>query len=125
MPFALLGTYEYGNRNNMELIATSKDYEELAKLRNAIQKLNRKLEGKDREISSRKIRRLIDNKLASIDIMDEVTGFVHEIHIAGIFWMEECITVNCGTCHKRLFAGPESEARHLIIYCTECASSTQ
>ena len=116
MPFALLGTYEYGNRNNMELIATSKDYEELAKIRDAIRTLNRKLEGKDREISSPKIRRLVD---------DEVTGFVHEIHVIGIYWMEECITVNCATCHKQLFAGPESESRHLAIYCADCCSLTQ
>jgi len=125
MPFALLGKYEYGNRNNMELIATSKDYEKLAKIWNAIKTLNRELEEKDRAISNPKIKRLIDSELGSTDMVDEVTGFVQEVRINGIFWFEECITVNCATCHKLLFAGPESEARHLIIYCTECSSSTQ
>ena len=57
MPFALLGKYEYGNRNNMELIATSKDYEKLAKIWNAIKTLNRELEEKDRAISNPKIKR--------------------------------------------------------------------
>ena len=30
------------------------------------------------------------------------------------------ITVSCAQCGKTLFNGPEKDARHLIIYCTDC-----
>jgi hypothetical protein len=34
------------------------------------------------------------------------------------------ITVHCGTCEKVLFNGTEKQARHLIIYCTDCTSDS-
>jgi hypothetical protein len=34
------------------------------------------------------------------------------------------ITVHCGTCEKVLFSGTEKQARHLIIYCTDCTSDS-
>lgn len=32
----------------------------------------------------------------------------------------EFITVSCTQCGKTLYSGPEKDARHLIIYCTDC-----
>ena len=36
----------------------------------------------------------------------------------------EFITVKCVTCEKVLFSGTEKQARHLIIYCTDCTSDS-
>ena len=30
------------------------------------------------------------------------------------------ITVSCAQCGKILYSGPEKDARHLILYCTDC-----
>lgn len=30
------------------------------------------------------------------------------------------ITVSCALCGKTLYNGPEKDARHLILYCTDC-----
>ena len=110
--FALFGTYE-----------SSDIYEELAKMRDAIHALNEELDGKDRDVSNPKAEKLIDEFLGSVDIVDEITGFVHEISIVGIFRLETCnnITVECKECKKILFEGTKKQARRLVIYCTDCS----
>ncbi|MGV8081002.1 MAG: hypothetical protein AB2L22_13210 [Syntrophales bacterium] len=30
------------------------------------------------------------------------------------------VTISCGKCGKTLFSGTEEQAKHLIVYCTEC-----
>ena len=30
------------------------------------------------------------------------------------------ITIECARCGKTLYNGPEKDAKHLIIYCTDC-----
>jgi len=30
------------------------------------------------------------------------------------------ITVSCALCGKTLYKGPEKDAKHLILYCTDC-----
>jgi len=34
---------------------------------------------------------------------------------------DNIITIKCVNCGKILFKGTEKEARHLIIYCVDCA----
>ncbi len=121
--FAILGTYEYGNRNNIEVIAISDNYEELLKIIDAINIVNEKLEGKDRDISNNEIRCLINEGLSSVDIVDEITDFIHEINITGIFRLEDCnyITIECPKCKKILFEGTKKQAERLVIYCTDCS----
>ncbi|MFC1895649.1 hypothetical protein ACFL0Q_03160 [Thermodesulfobacteriota bacterium] len=124
-PFALFGTYEYGNRNNVEVIASSEDYEELVKIRDAIKAVNEKLQDKDRDWNNADddVRRLVDDSLSSIDMVDEITDFIHEIDILGIFRLEECnfLTIKCPKCRKILFEGTRKQAKRLAVYCDECA----
>ena len=47
--YALLGTYEYGDRNNVEVIATSDKPEKLRCIKKAINQVNTKLMDKDRD----------------------------------------------------------------------------
>jgi hypothetical protein len=87
--YTLLGTYLYGNRNNIEVIAMSADIHKLRKIQDAITRINREFEGKDRSISNPKVEKIIEEDLSSVDIVEEATGFVHEIDITGIFRLEE------------------------------------
>jgi len=122
--YALLGTYKHGNRNNIEVIATSDDCSALMNIRDAINAVNEKLEGKDRDILNVDVEKLIDNYLCSVDIVDEMTGFVYDITICGIFKIKEFdipITITCPKCKKILFKGTEKQAKRLIIYCVECS----
>lgn len=121
--YALLGTYEHGNRNNIEIIATADDYGELVNIREVIKGINSQLIGKDRDAPNDEVDKLIEEYLASVDIVDEITGYVHDITVYGIFKIDEMdirITKVCTKCGKVLFKGTESEARHLIIYCGDC-----
>ena len=119
--YALLGKYEYGNRHNVEVIATSDDCDELTKIWNAINLLNKELEGKDRELRNPKVEKLIEEKLSSVDIIDEGTEFVHEIRTIGLYKISGLIEISCSTCGKVLYEGSEEGKRHLIIYCVDCA----
>ena len=119
--YALLGTY--GNRNNVEVIATADNYGELMDIRETIKGINSQLIGKDRDAPNDWVDKLIEEHLTSVDIVDEITGYVHDITIYGIFKIDEMdirITKSCTKCGKILFKGTESEARGLIIYCAEC-----
>ena len=122
--FALLGTYEHADRNNIEIIAMSDDYEELVKIKEAIEIVNEKLIGIDRESPTDEVEKIIEERLDSVDIRDSVTGYVQDIHITGIFKIEEVgpkIIKKCANCGQVLFVGTEKEARHEIIYCCKCA----
>jgi hypothetical protein len=54
--YALLGTYEHADRNNIEIIAMSDDYDELTKIKDAIEIVNEKLTGIDREAPEKNIK---------------------------------------------------------------------
>ena len=58
----------------------------------------------------------IDNYMNALDEdnRDRVNRCEHDF--------TDFITVRCGTCNKVLFTGTEQQAKHLIIYCTDCAS---
>ena len=90
--FALLGSYVYGNRNHIEIIASSEQYEQLVQIQEAITVVNEKLEHKDREwnLVGDEVQTLINDVLSCIDIMDEMTEYIHEIEVLGIFQMKEC-----------------------------------
>jgi len=122
--YALLGTYEYGDRNNVEVIATSDKPEKLRCIKKAINQVNTKLMDKDRDEPSKEVTDIIDDKLSEIDLVDDTTAFVNQINIIGIFNIIEVdseITINCHKCNKILFKGTEKEAKRQIIYCVDCA----
>jgi len=124
--YALLGTYEHADRNNIEVIAMSDDYEELTKIKDAIESVNEKLAGLDRESPTEEVEKIIEGCLKSIDIEDSVTGYIYEIHTTRIVRLEEVnpqITKECADCGKVLFVGTEKEARHQSIYCPDCAGN--
>jgi len=122
--YALLGTYEYGDRNNIEVIATSDKPEKLKCIKKAINNVNTKLMGKDRDEPSKEVNNIIDEYLQEIDLVNNDIGFVNQINPIGIFKITEVdseITINCHECNKILFQGSEKEAKGQIIYCTDCA----
>ena len=122
--YALLGTYEYGDRNNIEVIATSDKTENLRCIKKAINQVNTKLMEKDRDEPSKEVQNIIENYLSEIDLVDDTTGFVNQINAIGIFKINEVdseITINCHKCNKILFQGFEKEAKGLVIYCPDCA----
>ena len=85
--YALLGTYD--TRNNIEIIATSDTYWELVEIQDRICELNTLLAGKDRDEPGKDAVAIIEIHLPRIDIMDEITGYVHEITTHGIFGLSE------------------------------------
>ena len=122
--YALLGTYEYGDRNNIEVIATSDKPENLRCIKKAINQVNTELMGKDRDEPSKEVQNIIENYLSEIDLVDDTTGFVNQINVIGIFKITEVdskITINCHKCKKILFQGTGKEAKGQIIYCNDCA----
>jgi len=122
--YALLGTYEYGDRNNVEVIATSDKPEHLECIKKAINNVNAKLMGKDRDQPRKEVNNIIDEYLQEIDLVDDATGFVNQINPIGIFKIDEVdsqITINCPKCKNILFKGTEKEAKRQIIYCVDCA----
>ena len=121
--YALLGTYDQADRGNVEVIALSDDYDELVKIEKAIESVNEKLSGRDRENPSEEVEKIIEENLGSVDIEDGVTGYIYEIQTTRIVRLEEVnpkITKECGYCGRVLFKGTEKEARHQIIYCQVC-----
>jgi hypothetical protein len=126
--YALLGTYDQTDRGNVEIIALSDDYDELVKIEKAIDSVNEKLSGRDRDNPSEEIEKIIEDNLASIDMEDGVTGYIYEIHTTRIVKLEEAnpqITKECGYCGRVLFEGTEKETRHQVIYCQVCKSEKQ
>ena len=124
--YALLGTYEHLDRNNIEIIAMSNDYDELTKIKDATEIVNEKLIGIDRESPTDEVEKIIEISLDSVDIRDSVTGYVQDVNITGIFKIEEVeakIIKKCADCGQVLFVGTEKEARHKIIYCPDCTGS--
>lgn len=121
--YALLGTYENSSRNNVEVIATADNCGELMNIRETIKGVNSHLIGKDRDAPNDLVDKLIKENLSSVDIADEITGYVYDITVIGIFKIDEMdihITKKCPECGKILFDGTESEAKGLIIYCADC-----
>ena len=125
--YALLGTYEYGDRNNVEVIATSDKPEILRCIKKAINQVNTKLMGKDRDCPTKEIEAIIDDKLNEIDIIEDATGFIHQINVIGIFNLSEIdmqIIITCPKCKKKLYEGSENGAKGQIIYCVDCSKIT-
>ena len=125
--YVLLGTYETDARMNIEVIAADDKIEWLKRIQSAIDKVNTYLSGKDRDEPCPKTLAAIERYLSEIDIIDNSTGFVHEINSIGIFELREIetdeqVTKKCAWCGKVLFEGTEKEAKGLIIYCTDCAN---
>lgn len=117
--YALLGTYKDSTRSNIEIIALSNNRRELINIWNAIIALQKELEFSDRDLGEG-VQDIIDGPLASINIVDEDTNYVHEIEVSGVFEISGFNTTMCNRCSKILFVGTDEEARRLIIYCTEC-----
>ena len=114
--YVLIGTYNNSERNNMEIIAISDDYSELTNIAKSINSVNEKLAGKDRDISYPEVDRIID-------IVEEITGYIHDMSVLGIFELKQVqpdVIKICGKCGKTLFEGTEKESKGLIIYCAEC-----
>lgn len=84
-PFVLIGTYQH--RMNIEIIAMSDNPANLESISDAILELNSVLEGKDRNLSDPEVVRLIENQLCEINTVDDMTEFVYEIDVIGIFKM--------------------------------------
>ena len=61
--YELLGSYQYGDRNNVEVIATSNKPEHLRCIKKAINQVNTKLIGKDRDSPSLEVQFILDDKL--------------------------------------------------------------
>ena len=121
--YILLGTYDGSDRMNVEVIASSDNINELADIRDSINSVNEKLAGKDRDIPYLEVNAIIEDHLATINIVDEATGYLNEISTIGIFELTKIsskIVKKCATCGKVLFKGTEQEAKKLIIYCDEC-----
>jgi len=121
--YVLLGTYDGSDRMNVEVIASSDNINELADIRDSINSVNEKLAGKDRDIPYLEVNAIIEDHLATINIVDEATGYLNEISTIGIFELTKIsskIVKKCATCGKVLFKGTEQEAKKLIIYCDEC-----
>jgi hypothetical protein len=128
--YALLGTYDQADRGNVEVIALSDDYDELVKIEKAIESVNEKLSGRDRENPSEEVEKIIEENLGSVDIEDGDTGYIYEIHTTRIVRLKDVevnpkITKECGYCGRVLFKGTEKEARHQIIYCQVCKGEKQ
>jgi len=128
--YALLGTYDQTDRGNVEVIALSDDYDELVKIEKAIESVNEKLSGRDRENPSEEVEKIIEENLGSVDIEDGDTGYIYEIHTTRIVRLKDVevnpkITKECGYCGRVLFKGTEKEARHQIIYCQVCKGEKQ
>ena len=120
--FALFVTYD--TRNNVEVINMSDSIEDLVKIEDAIDEINLHLKGNDRDEPDCKVKEIIDEHLSGIDIIDDTTGYVHEIDPVGIYELKQVdriITVMCAKCKKVLFEGSEKERDRIIIYCTDCA----
>ena len=121
--YVLIGTYNNSERNNIEVIAISDDYSELTNIAKLINSVNEKLAGKDRDISYPEVNEIIEKQLAVIDIVEEITGYIHDISVLGIFELKQVqpdVIKICGKCGKTLFEGTEKESKGLIIYCAEC-----
>ena len=123
--YALLGTYQEGmDRNNVEIIATSNDRDELINIWNAIETVNKKLQFTDREINI-EIEELIEKKLEGIEITNseqyfDYATYVYEIKVIDIIEMKRFRTTYCNKCGKILFVGTKAEAKGLCIYCDDC-----
>ena len=123
--YALLGTYDNINRNNVEVIATSDNPEKLDSMMDAINQINSKL--CDDRCMTKEIENIIDQHLLEVDLYDEITDYISEIDVLGIFQIrqiEKVITKTCGFCGKLLYEGTESGAKGLVIYCTDCAQNS-
>jgi hypothetical protein len=121
--YSLLGTYDNGQRNNIEIIATSDEYSELVDIRDSIKAVNEQLSEQERDVSDPEVNKIIENHLAAIDIVEEITGYIHDISVLGIFELKQVqpdVIKICGKCGKTLFEGTEKESKGLIIYCAEC-----
>ena len=58
------------------------------------------------------------------DFIDDYEGKIRLIDLEAV-WSQadnftQFVTVKCAQCGKILFDGTEREAKHLIIYCTDC-----
>lgn len=123
--YALLGTYDNINRNNVEVIATSDNPEKLDYMMDAIKQINSKL--CDDNCMTKEIKNIIDQYLLEVDLVDEITDHISEINVLGIFEIRQIgkvITKTCGFCGKLLYEGTERGAKGLIIYCTDCAQNS-
>ena len=124
--YSLLGTYD--TRNNVEVIYISESFEDLEKIQKAIKVVNRLLKDKDREYPDNVVCELVNEFMSGIDIIDDTTGYVHEIDPIGIYELKPAdreITVSCVKCKKVLFEGSEKERDRMIIYCTDCAENNR
>lgn len=88
--YVLLGTYEIGTRMNVEAIAADDNIEDLARIRDAINKLNELLDGECRHKPNIPgVANLLKEYLSTIDIIDDTTDYIHEIKFVGIFELIE------------------------------------
>jgi hypothetical protein len=85
--YALIGTYD--TRNNIEIIATADTPWELVEIRDRISELNTLMMEADRYEPGKDAMAIIELHLPRIDIVDETTGYVHEITICSIYELKE------------------------------------
>jgi hypothetical protein len=85
--YALIGTYD--TRNNIEIIATADTPWELLEIQDRISELNTLMVERDRYEPGKDAMAIIETHLPRIDIVDETTGYVHEITICGIYELKE------------------------------------
>ena len=88
--YVLLGTYETDVRMNVEVIAADDNIESLSRIRDAINRLNKILDGECRyKPKIPEVAGLLRNYLSTLDIIDDTTDYIHEINPVGIFELKE------------------------------------
>ena len=87
--YALLGTYDNSDRNNVEIIAYSDNTLELQNISKAIDKVNELLKDKDRDSPNAEVKTYIEEHLSEIDIVDAMTDYVQDIETKGIVELKE------------------------------------
>jgi DNA-directed RNA polymerase subunit RPC12/RpoP len=120
--YVLLGTYDSFKRPSVEIIATSDNPDKLECITDAINQINSKICDDNR--ITKEIENIIDQYLLEVDLFNETKDHISRIYVLGIFEInkfDRIITTRCTTCEKLIYEGPESAAKYLIIYCTDCA----
>jgi len=108
--YILVGWYEdHDNtrRPNVEILASSDDYQELERIWIAIGKVDQMIiEGDmERDEPTSEVLELVGNELAGINMMDQQTGYVWEVHVLGIF------EVSAGFLHPTQGSGISSRGK--------------
>ena len=89
MKYVLVGSYNNGRRPNAEILASSDDLSELAKIKALVNKATKEAAfGYSDELSKKQLR-MVTKLSEAIDMFDEETDYYEEVDITGIYEVKE------------------------------------